>query len=475
MRGLTVEKIASAIGAHAYVIRGGIPGEAGADLPSKEASAVVIDSRLCEKDCIFVATKGERVDGADFIGSCFEKGALAAITEREPSEGSPDGIWLVVRDSFEALKKLAAYYRDLMSDVRIVGIVGSVGKTSTKELTAAALSVKYNVLATQGNLNNEIGVPLTLLRIRDCHEVAVVEMGISDFGEMSRLGAMVRPDIVLFTNIAPCHLEALGSLDGVLKAKSEIFDYIREGGTAVLNGADEKLKSVTSAGGARLLFYGPDSCMRAEKVADEGIEGSRFEAVFDDGTESERFEVRLGLPGAHMIGNALGAALVARLMGVSGREAAEGLASVSPADTGRSVRETVDGIDYINDAYNASPLSVRAALDILSSVGGRKVAILGDMLELGEKECELHAGIGEYAAGRGIDMLICAGRLSKNTADAFTKAGGQALWFAGTDELTGSGTLPLTKGDTVLIKASHGMHFERILKAVKDGTIKVKC
>lgn len=474
MRGLTVKNIADAVGANAYVVRGGSPVKAGDDLPATEASAVVIDSRLCEKDCVFVATKGERVDGADFIGSCFEKGALAAITEREPSEGSEDGIWLVVKDSFDALKKLATYYRSLMSEVKVVGIVGSVGKTSTKELTAAALSVRYNVLATQGNLNNEIGVPLTLLRIRDCHEVAVVEMGISDFGEMSRLGAMVRPDIVLFTNIAPCHLEALGSLDGVLKAKTEIFDYIREGGTAVLNGADEKLRSVTSARGAKLLFYGPGTCMRAEKVVDEGIEGSRFEAVFDDGTDSEQSEVRLALPGAHMIGNALGAALVARLMGVSVSEAAEGLGSVSPANTGRSVRESFEGIDYINDAYNASPLSVRAALDILSGVKGRKVAVLGDMLELGEKECELHAGIGEYAARKKVDLLICAGRLSKNTADAFKKAGGEVLWFPGTDELVGSGTLPLKKGDTVLIKASHGMHFERILKAVQEKILRVE-
>lgn len=484
MRGLTVENIAKVLDACVYKVEGSVPRRENLALPAKEASAVVIDSRLCEEDCVFVATKGERVDGADFIGSCFEKGALATVTERTPVEGSADGIWIVVDDSLKALKKLAAFYREQMSNVKIVGIVGSVGKTSTKELTAAALSTKYSVLATQGNLNNEIGVPITLLRIRDCHEVAVVEMGISDFGEMSRLGAMVRPDIVLFTNIAPCHLEALGDLSGVLKAKTEIFGYLRPKGAVVLNGTDAMLRTIGEVRGADLYFYGPDSCMKAENVRDEGIEGSFFEAVFDDGNDSERFEVRLNLPGSHMIGNALGAALVARLLGISGNDAAKGLETVSSSKTGRSVRETVDEIDYINDAYNASPLSVKAAIDILAAVKGRKAAILGDMLELGKDECRLHEEIGEYAASHGVDVLICAGKLSKNTIEGFenivsgndtpkVKGDKRTFWFESTDELTASGKLPLKKGDTVLIKASHGMHFEKILTAVKEGRIKI--
>lgn len=494
MRGLTVGNIAKAVDAKIYAVEGGIPKEGPGVLPEREASAVVIDSRLCEKDCVFVATKGERVDGADFIGSCFEKGALAAITERTPETGAADGIWLVVEDSLKALKKVAAFYREKMRDVKIVGIVGSVGKTSTKELTAAALSSKYNVLATQGNLNNEIGVPITLLRIRDCHEVAVVEMGISDFGEMSRLGAMVRPDVVLFTNIAPCHLEALGDLWGVLRAKTEIFGYLKENGMIVLNGDDRMLRTISDVRGANLYFYGSNSCMRAENIENIGTEGSRFDAVYDNGEEEERFEVRLCLPGAHMIGNALGAALVARLLGVGSEDAAKGLGTVNPSNTGRSVRETIDGIDFINDAYNASPLSVKAAIDILSGAPGRKVAILGDMLELGSDECKLHAEIGEYAAKKGTDLLICAGKLSENTARAFEKTicddsdgsgekedrrdplkNGErkSLWFEGTDELVGAGELPLKKGDTVLVKASHGMHFEKILSAVKEGRIKL--
>ncbi len=471
MHGLTIENVAKAVNAKVYVVKGGVPVEKETGLPVKEASAVVIDSRLCEPDCIFVATKGERVDGADFIGSVFENGALAAITERTPEQGAPDGIWLLVEDSFVALKKLAAFYRKRMSTVKIVGIVGSVGKTSTKELTAAALSKKYKVLATQGNLNNEIGVPITLLRIRDEHEVAVVEMGISDFGEMSRLGAMVRPDAVLFTNIAPCHLEKLGDLWGVLRAKTEIFGYIKENGIVVLNKDDRMLSSIGEVRGANLFFYGQNSNMRAEDVEDFGAEGTSFEAVYENGEEKDRFKARLRLPGTHMIGNALGAALVAKLFGVSGTDIAAGLETVKPANTGRSVMETIDGTDYINDAYNASPLSVRAAIDILAGAKGRKVAVLGDMLELGENEKKLHAEIGEYAAGKGIDLLICAGNLSKNTAEAFERTGGKdAITFDDTDSLVAAG-LPLLKGDTVLIKASHGMHFEKIFAAAKEGKL----
>jgi len=471
MRGLTIENIAKAVDAKVFLVKDSVPAPAGADLPVKEASAVVIDSRLCEPGCVFVATKGERVDGADFIGSAFEKGALAAITERTPENGAADGIWLLVEDSFAALKKLAAFYRAQMKNTRIVGIVGSVGKTSTKELTAAALSKKFSVLATQANLNNEVGVPITLLRIRDNHEVAVVEMGISNFGEMSRLGAMVRPDAVLFTNIAPCHLEALGDLWGVLRAKSEIFGYVKENGIVALNKDDPMLRSVNEVRGTRLFFYGQKSNMRAENAEDLGIEGTRFEAVYENGEEKDRFEVRLNLPGMHMIGNALGAALIAKLFGVSGPDIAAGMETVKPANTGRSVMETIDGIDYINDAYNASPLSVRAAIDILAGAKGRKVAVLGDMLELGEDEKRLHAGIGEYAAGKGVDLLMCAGELSKNTAEAFKKSGSkEAITFDDTDSLVAAG-LPLREGDTVLIKASHGMHFEKIFDAAKDGRL----
>ncbi|MCR5828953.1 MAG: UDP-N-acetylmuramoyl-tripeptide--D-alanyl-D-alanine ligase [Lachnospiraceae bacterium] len=470
MKGLTPGNIAKTIGAEIYVIKNGQPRAASASgLPEKEASAVVIDSRLCERDCIFVATKGERVDGADFIGNAFEKGALAVVTERTPAERAADGIWFVVKDSFQALKKLATFYREQMSNVKIVGIVGSVGKTSTKELTAAALSAGYSVLATQGNLNNEIGVPLTLLRIRDEHEMAVVEMGISNFGEMSRLGAMVRPDAVLFTNIAPCHLEALGNLWGVLRAKTEIFDYVKEGGSIVLNGRDPILATIANIRGANLYFYGSEhSNMKAGKIKECGMDGSEFDAVFDDGTERESFNVSLKLPGEHMILNALGAALVAKLFGVGCSEAARAMSSVKPSDTGRTVRETINGIEIINDAYNASPLSVRAAIDILSEAKGRKVAILGDMLELGSDECRLHFETGEYAAKKGIDLLICAGKLSENTVKGFGK---ESLWFETTDALTDALPLPLKKGDTVLLKASHGMHFEKIFAAAKEGKL----
>ncbi len=292
MRNMTIQSIAEAVD-------GKLMNIAKSDL-SKEASCVCIDSRLIEEGGIFVATRGQRVDGHSFIGQVFEKGALAVICEKMPSK--PKGACIVVEDSFIALKKLAAYYRSQIS-VKVVGIVGSVGKTSTKEMIASVLSAHYNVLYTEGNYNNEVGVPLTIFRIRDGHEVAVIEMGISDFGEMDRLGGIVRPDIVVFTNIGPCHLEQLGDLDGVLRAKTEIIQHMPANGILVINGQDEKLATIDDekAGHRRILRYGKESKrddVYASEINNLGLEGSSFTANFPDGSH---YEMKASLPGYHVV------------------------------------------------------------------------------------------------------------------------------------------------------------------------------
>ncbi|MBR5381388.1 MAG: UDP-N-acetylmuramoyl-tripeptide--D-alanyl-D-alanine ligase, partial [Oscillospiraceae bacterium] len=268
MKSLTPEKIAAVTGG---VFLGG--GEA----PGREISFITTDSREAGPDCLFAALKGERFDGYDFIPDVMEKGALCALCTR-PAEGHA----CVVVDSVEdALQKLAAYWRGLF-DIPVVGIVGSVGKTTAKEMTAAVLSQRFRTLKTEGNFNNELGVPLTLFRLRSEHEAAVVEMGISDFGEMTRLARMVRPTVCLMTVIGCCHLEKLGSLEGVLKAKAEVFPLMPEGALAVLNGDDALLRGYDP--GIEKVTYGmSEGCaVRAENVTVRGFEGTDLDVVYGE-------------------------------------------------------------------------------------------------------------------------------------------------------------------------------------------------
>ena len=417
MKSMTINNICAACG-------GELIGNATDD---REASCVVIDSRKIEPGGIFIATKGERVDGHSFIPQVFEKGALAAVCEKAPADAA--GPCIVVKDSFKALTDIAAFYRKQLS-CRFIGITGSVGKTSTKEMTAAVLKQKYKVLCTEGSLNNEIGVPLTILKIRDDDECAVVEMGINHFGEMSRLTALVHPDIALITNIGECHLEALHDRDGVLKAKTEIFEGMSDEGIAVLNGEDDKLRTVNRKGS---VFYS----------LDDG-----FDASF--------------IAGRHMQINAHGAAAVGRLLGVEDDEITEGLKSFKTMSGRGSIIKCPDH-NVIDDCYNANPTSVKASIDMLcETFASGRVAILGDMFELGENEAAFHASVGAYAKEKGVEELIAVGALSKNMADAF----GTAQYYESTDALVAALNGMDLKGKNILVKASHGMHFEKVIEAL---------
>lgn len=463
LRELTLKNIAKAVSGR-YIEPGQDKSKTGAaDLADTEATAVVIDSRKIVPGAVFVATKGERADGHDYIGQVFEQGALGVICERIP-EGI-NGPCIVVEDSFAALKKLAGYYRSVMKNVRIVGIVGSVGKTSTKELVASVLGEKYCVLKTEGNFNNEIGVPLTLLRIRDEHEIAVVEMGISDFGEMSRLGDMVRPNGVVMTNIGPCHLEKLVDLDGVLKAKSEVFDYIDDDGFLALNGEDEKLNTVKGYKNLKVIRFGEHSDVYAKNPVSRGLEGSEFTVCTADG---EAFETMVPLPGRHMVMNSLAATAVAEEFGLTEEQIDRGIRAVKPV-AGRSNLIRTENCLVVDDCYNANPKSMKAAVGLMSDALGRKVAILGDMFELGEDAATLHAEVGEYAATHGIDKLICVGELSENMYKAAKSAGMEdAAYFKTREELLAKlSETGLERGDTVLVKASHGMGFAEVIKALQ--------
>ncbi len=457
MKGLTAEKICDVCGGKLFYAEKGDP--------NAEVTNVVIDSRLIAAGGVFIASKGERVDGHDFIPQVFEKGAAAVVCSVLPKEAY--GICILVDDPFKALRDIASFYRKSLS-VKIAGITGSVGKTSTKEFTAAVLSENYKTCATKGNHNNEIGVPLTLLRIMDEDECAVVEMGINHFGEMSRLTAMVKPDIAVITGIGECHLENLGGdRSGVLKAKSEIFEGLSENGVAVLNGEDDKLSEIEEVKGRKPLRYGfgrnRGFYICAEDYKDNGLYGSSAKFCFDNG---EFVDVEVPLPGKHMMLNALAAACVGRWLGMSAEKIKKGIEKVEPAG-GRSNVIKKESFTLIDDCYNANPTSVKAALDLLSKTGGKKIAVLGDMFELGENEKALHGQVGRYAAERGVDLLICVGTLSDEMFKEARTAGLEALWYESTDAFIEKGLFMPEKGSTVLIKASHGMHFEKIVERLK--------
>ncbi len=425
-----------------------------------EACGVYLDSRQVEAGDIFIATKGERVDGHSFIPAVAEKGALGVICEREQPELNIP--YIIVEDSFAALKKVGEYYRTQL-DVKVVGITGSVGKTSTKEFIAGVLSEKYNVLKTQGNFNNEIGVPLTILRIREEHEVAVLEMGINHFGEMSRLTQMAKPDVCVMTNIGQCHLEFLGSREGILKAKSEIFECSNPDGSVVLNGDDDMLQTVSLVHGKKPVYFGlaEGSSVYASDIKNLGLFGSKFNIHMGE----KCFGAKVNLPGEHQIYNALAAAAVAEYLGLSEEEIARGISSVAPTAGRSNLIQTADYV-VIDDCYNANPVSMRAAIDLLSTADTRKVAILGDMFELGEQEKAMHGGIGAYVAEKGIDVLLCAGELSREMEKvAREKSTVTKVCHYETRELLMDDLKKqLVTGDTVLIKASHGMGYQNIVE-----------
>lgn len=436
------------------------------DQAGTEVAGVVIDSRQVEPGYLFVAIQGERVDGHDFADDVFTRGAAAVLAERRLED--PRGPYILVESTKQALKDLAAFYRKEL-DIQVVGITGSVGKTSTKEMIASILETKYRVLKTAGNFNNEIGLPLTIFRLREEDEVAVLEMGISDFDEMHRLAQIAGPDICVITNIGICHLENLGDRDGVLRAKTEIFDHLKEGGIAILNGDDDKLATVKQVQGRAPVFFGTAPLNRqgaenrifATNIRDLGLEGMEVLLNFQDG---ERKCVRIPIPGKHNVYNALAGACVGEKLGLSNEEICLG---IQQAKTIGGRTNLIHGKDVliIDDCYNANPVSMKAALDVLAGAEGRTIAVLGDMGELGREEKKLHYEVGAYAAEKQIDALFCCGELSRELARGAIEAGEWSEVFHFTDKkdvikALGSYRKP---GDTILVKASHFMGFPEIV------------
>ena len=432
-----------------------------AEMLNTKISGITIDSRAVSQGCLFVPIVGERFDGHNFINSAVEKGAVAALAHKQGNWNCPV---IKVKSTDEAFRAIAGAYRAGFA-IPVVGVTGSVGKTTTKELISSVLSQRFDTLKNQGNLNNQTGVPLTLFRLTENHGAAVVEMGTNHHGEIASLADIVRPTIGVITNIGESHIEYLGSRDGILREKCDVFKNIGAEGRAIVNGDDDKLCTLRGRMNNLVTYgFGSENDIHAENVRDNGLAGSEFTAVY--GGKSLRLTIPA--PGRHMIMNAMCAMAVGLALGMSEQEIAAGVAAYVPA-AGRMDVIKCKSIMLLSDAYNASPTSMKGSIDIACRTAGRSVLILGDMLELGENAPEYHYQVGRHSAEAGADLVISVGTLSQEINRGAAEGGVATMHFADREELRGRLDGIILNGDTVLVKASHSMGLENIAEYLKNN------
>ena len=426
-----------------------------------EFSDYCIDSRKAKPGDLFICLKGARVDGHDYVKNAAALGASALLIDHEVDCDLPR---VLVPDTLKALQEFAAWYRN-RPDLKVVAVTGSVGKTTTKEFVSAVLSQGFPTYKTQGNMNSETGLPLTLLHTEPTHKAVVTEMGMCNFGEISELSLIARPDIGVLTNIGLCHIEYLGSQEGILKAKMEIVDGMSEDGVLVLNGDDPFLSTVkdTVQKQVRYGLNNPEYDYYAYNVAvlQEGVS-------FTAKTPLGDLDVNLAIDGIHNVYNSLAAIAVGVLCGMDLPSIGEGLKRMEKAPLRQNIRREKDMI-LIEDCYNASPTSMKASIDVLKGKEGRKIAVLGDMLELGEKSREYHRMVGEMLEG--ISVLIAYGDFAEAYLEGAASAGVlQRIPCRTPEEAAVNLKLVARKGDVVLFKASRGMHAERVIEQfLKDN------
>ncbi len=432
---------------------------------------VVTDTRKIEDGNLFIALKGERFNGEDFVKAAVEKGAAGVLV----GAGCPDeklfGISdaYVLRASTDALTAygiIAGSYRNRFT-MPMISITGSNGKTTTKDMTASVLGAKWNVLKTQANFNNEVGIPQTLLRLCPEHEAAVVEIGMRGLHQIEALAKVVRPSIGIVTNVGETHMELLGSIENIARAKAELVEAIQPGGTVILNADNPYVAAMDkkAAEGVRVVTFGLDNKAEVEG-SDIHTEGQlTFFKVSFNGENPVEFE--LPMVGRHNVYNALAAISAGYVLGESIEEMQKGLAELQMTGMRFEYKE-IKGYNVINDAYNASPMSMVAALNTLKDVAkGRTVAVLGDMLELGDVAIEAHRQVGRRAAETGVYALITRGTLGESIADGAIEAGmdENAVHRCGSHEEAGQVLRDILQpGDTVLFKGSRGMQMEKIIE-----------
>ena len=426
-------------------------------------SAVCTDSRNLVPGCLFLPWVGEKFDGHNFIDKALDAGAAGCLCARLPENIRSDKVYIKVDDTRLALRALASAYRDKFQ-IPFVQITGSVGKTTTKEMIAAVLESRFRVLKTPQNFNNDIGTPLTLLGLNPEHQVAVIETGMNHFGEIEYLGAMVRPDIAVISNIGDAHIEFLGSREGILQAKCEIFKHLKTDGVAVLNGDDPLLNTVDVPFRTLRCGHSEHCQTHVTEIADHGVEGITCTVV----TEKDTYALEIPSPGEHMVYPASIAVTVGEALGLSREEIIRGVASYQPAGSRMRVVRLPEERILLDDCYNANPQSVSAALEVLAKTEcDRKVAVLGDMGELGDLTEQAHYNMGARAAMLGVDFVVAIGEKAQKIADGTTQSGGEVAHFMTIEEAFDTLKEQLEPGAAMLLKASHAMHFEKLVEQLR--------
>jgi UDP-N-acetylmuramoyl-tripeptide--D-alanyl-D-alanine ligase len=440
------------------------------DFPREEvAQGYSIDSRTIGAGELFFAVKGERLDGHDYVNAALEKGAAAVIRKDQLKRYPTSHRLLAVDDTLIALQTLATAARKLWGKP-LVGVTGSMGKTTTKEAIAHVLSSHFRVLKSEGNFNNHFGLPLMLLKLEPVHDVAVIEMGMSHAGEIRALAKIAQPEIGVVTNVAPVHLEFFDSIAGIARAKYELVESLPSSGTAVLNADDEYVSQFGRDFKGKVIMYGMQATadVRAENIQSHGAKGSIFDVV----TTAGREHAHLPLVGEHNIQNALAAVAIGLTRGLSLSEAIAALATLAAADKRGQVVQ-LDNITIINDCYNSNPKALHAMIDALAAMkAGRRIVVAGEMLELGPAAEESHRAAGQHAAAKKVDVLLGVRGLAQAMVEGARQAGARAE-FVATPEEAGEWLARETRdGDVVLLKASRGVKLEKALetwKARRDG------
>jgi len=436
---------------------------------------VVTDSRQVEPGDLFVALPGERFDGHTFVVEAVRRGAAGVLVDRAPSSRLPAAV-ILVENTLRALGDLAHHRRMLMPDLKVVAVTGSSGKTTVKEMTAAILAREFQVLKTQGNFNNLVGLPLSLLPVEFHHDAAVLEMGMNRPGEIARLAEVAVPDVACITNVQEAHLAGLGTVENVARAKGELFDRMKAWGTLAVNIDDPRIRRLARKHPQNKVTFGRgrQAMVRALRPRALGEGGTSFTLTIGDWSE----RVRIQAIGLHNVMNALAAAACCVALGVEPESIAQGLQLYEPPEKRLEILLVAGGVRVINDTYNANPSSMLAALEAAAGLrrkGGKVVAVLGDMLELGSRSGSCHRFIGSSAAGLGFDLLMVVGEFAGEVVAGARNAGmssKQSLRFANKNdvvtlltEMVASGGLK--EGDVILVKGSRGMRMETVVDALR--------
>jgi UDP-N-acetylmuramoyl-tripeptide--D-alanyl-D-alanine ligase len=464
----TVAQVAEALG---------VPAPAGLD-PVAGLAGVSIDSRTVQPGELFLAIRGPRHDGHSFVAGALERGAAAGVVARERVGEYARPVLeklYAVDDTLDALQRLASRACEIWRAARpgrlIGAVAGSVGKTTTKEILAALVGARFSVLKTEGNLNNEYGLPLTLLKLDERHDAAVVELGMSHRGELARLTRIASPDVGVVTRVAVEHLEFFSSIEEIALAERELIENLaRANAIAVLNADDERVAAFAEVARGRVIFFGtqPRADFRAENIEERGLEGAAFDFVWPGG----RARLELPLIGRHNAMNALAALAAASVWGIGAAEAKRVFAGLTPADKRGEVVRFEEGFSVINDTYNSSPAALTALLELLAATPGyrRRIVAAGEMLELGNSSAELHRECGRLAARMGrIDWIIGVQGRAEDFVKAAIDAGHRAdrtRFFANSQEAAEFAKEFVEPGDILLLKGSRGVRMERVLEAI---------